>query len=441
MGLTLYFLFFILVCPVTLFEIKMIVSNQDALGKLKGDRNFIKEVNEQKVLNLIRKEGPISRISISKKLDLSKTTVSEITYRLLREGYIKEVGKGNSSVKGGKKPTLVKLNPDFGIILAIEIKRSFSRVAVFNLEAEMIKDKYVYYDFNTSWKNVLAKIFNVIDSLIEEKPFKLAKKAAIAVGIPGLINYLEGSLKLADTLKGWDNLPVKRVFEERYGVPTYIENDVKAMTIGECVYGCGRGVKNLICLYIGDGIGSGIVVDGKLIRGISGSAGEVGYNEVGFFIRSKKNFPVLFNNQRDFGDIVSENSIVSMVKKAIDEGYRTELKKETVNIENIIKAADKNDELANEVFRELGILIGAVCINLINTINPEMIVLCGRLVDKNPVLVKLIKDIVGKDILRLPTEVVQICTSALKNDGVVYGLLGLVLNDWFEISINKILSN
>lgn len=419
----------------------MVIGDHGVLDKVKGDKNFIKEVNEQKVLNLIREEGPISRIDISKRLNLSKTTVSEITNRLLKEGCIKEIGKGDSSVKGGKRPTLVKLNPDFGIVFSVEVKRSFSRIAVFNLETEIVRNKYVFYEKNTGWRDVLAQIFRVIDSLIEEKPFKLAKKTAIAVGIPGLINYMEGSLKLADTLRGWDNLPVKRIFEERYGFPTYIENDVKAMTIGECVYGRGRGIKNLVCLYIGDGIGSGIVVDGKLIRGVSGSAGEIGYNEVGFFIRSKKNFPVLFNNQRDFGDIISESSIVSMVKKAIDDGYRTGLKKDAISIENIIKAVEQNDELANEVFRELGTLIGMVCINLINTINPEMIVLCGRLVDKNPVLVKLVKDMVGKDILRLPAEIVQICTSSLKDDGVVYGLLGLVLNDWFDISIDKILSN
>jgi len=405
----------------------------------KSNFKLIKEFNELKVLRLVKEEGPISRIDISKKTKISKPTISEITHRLIENGFLQEVGKGKSSFKGGKKPILLKLDFLAGAVIGIEIKRSFSNIALANLDSQIIRKYKITYPIGSSNKFIFDKIFNQIENILNLPEVKDTKKWGIAIGIPGLIDYSKGTLKVADTLQGWDNLSIRDIFENRFGFPTYVENDVKALSIGELFCGSGKNVKNLVCLWIGEGIGAGIIIDGKLMRGITGSAGEIGYNELGYWLKSKKNFSLLFDNQRDFGDIISEPVLINAAEKAIQKGYESTLyRSNPITLDSIGKAAESGDKLACSLLEEMGALIGIVCINLLNTVNPEMIIICGQIIEKCPTLLKLVQQNVHKDILHTPAEAVQICASKLKDEAVLKGAIGMVLHDWFEMPVNRI---
>jgi len=405
----------------------------------KSNFKLIKEFNELKVLRLVKEEGTVSRIDISKKTNISKPTVSEITHRLIENGFLYEVGKGKSSLKGGKKPILLKLNLLAGAVIGIEIKRSFSNIALANLDSQIIRKYKITYSIGSSNKFIFDKIFNQIENILYLPEVKDTKKWGIAIGIPGLIDYNKGTLRVADTLQGWDNLSIRDIFEKRFGFPTYVENDVKVISIGERFYGSGKNVKNLVCLWIGEGIGAGIVIDGKLIRGITGSAGEIGYNELGYWLKSVENFPLLFDNQSDFGEIISEPVLIGAAERAIQNGCESTLSGDgPITLDNIGKAAESGDKLACNLLKEVGALIGIVCINLLNTVNPEMIILCGQIIEKCPMLVKLVQQNVHKDILHTPAEAVRICDSKLKGDAVLRGAIGMVLHDWFEMPVNRI---
>jgi predicted NBD/HSP70 family sugar kinase len=175
------------------------------------------------------------------------------------------------------------------------------------------------------------------------------------------------------------------------------------------------------------------------MRGITGSAGEIGYNELGYWLKSKKNFSLLFDNQRDFGDIISEPVLINAAERAIKKGYESILSKNNpITINSIGKAAESGDKLACNLLKEMGALIGIVCINLLNTVNPEMIILCGQIIEKCPMLVKLVQQNVHKDILHSPAEAVQICASKLKDEAVLKGAISMVLHDWLEMPVNRI---
>lgn len=405
----------------------------------KSNSNLIKEFNELKVLRLVKEKGLISRIDISKETKISKPTISEITHRLIENGFLQETGEGKSSFKGGKKPILLKLNLLAGAVIGIEIKRSFTTVALANLENHIIKKHHITYPVGTSSESVFEQIFSQIENILNLPIVKNTKKWGIAIGIPGLIDYSKGSLKVADTLEGWDNLPIRDIFENRFGIPTYVENDVKALSIGERFYGTGKNVNNLVCLWIGEGIGAGIIIDGKLMRGMTGSAGEIGYNELGYWLKSKKNFPLLFDNQKDFGEIISEPVLIKAAERAIQNGRESTFPESNpITLDSIGKAAESGDKLACNLLKEIGALIGIVCINLLNTVNPEMIILCGQTIEKCPMLLKLVQQNVHKDILHTPAEAVQICASKLKDEAVLKGAISMVLHDWFEMPVNRI---
>ena len=220
-----------------------------------------------------------------------------------------------------------------------------------------------------------------------------------------------------------------------------LENDVKAFTLGECLFGQVRSCSNLVNLWIGDGIGAGIIINGSLIRGATASAGEIGYDELGFFIRDAHDFPLLYRGQKDFGDILSNKLLLQAASEAIEsEQYQTCLKMQNLSLHGVAQAAEKSDHLAVELFREYANILGILCINLVNTLNIDTLILSGPLVSKSDILLQFVRDQVHKDILREPAQAVKIVAATLNDLGVIKGAAGLVLEDLFyqeSINIHK----
>ena len=128
----------------------------------RADSQLIKTINERRILNLIREEGPISRNELAKRTKISKVAVSTIISRLDDDGYILEIGKGQSTSKGGKRPTLLKLNPDNGYVIGIQIKRGTSTIALANIESEIKDIEHVNHHIDDPINQVLSNIFNKI---------------------------------------------------------------------------------------------------------------------------------------------------------------------------------------------------------------------------------------------------------------------------------------
>ena len=168
-----------------------------------------------------------------------------------------------------------------------------------------------------------------------------------------------------------------------------------------------------------------------MIRGITASAGEIGYDELGFFIRDANNFPLLYDNQKDFGDILSNKLLLQAALNAMNNGNSTSLCKDSLSLESLVTAAEDNDPLATSLLKEFGELLGILCINLVNTLNMELLVISGKLVRKSNILIKYIINKVHKDILSAPAHAVKIIAAELYESGGVLGSAGLVLEDLF----------
>ena len=392
---------------------------------------LVREYNELNILRLIKNEGPLSRADLAKRYKISKAAVSEIIAHLLQKGYISEIGMGSSTVLGGRKPILLQFNPKSGYAVGIEIKRDHARVSLGDLNANLYDNQIINFTTGAPLKFILNNIFEIIDAYLTKRWVKNAKPIGIGVAIPGLINYKTGKIQESDSLKNWEGFPIKENFEKRYNIETIIENDVKAISLGEYRFGRGENVNNVIYLWIGDGIGAGIIINGELYRGVSASAGEIGYNELDFFVHDHDEFKLLYEDQRNFRDILSEKVLINAAKKGIAENYLTKMTLENLTAEVILNFAEDNDPLALELLREYGKIIGILCINLINTINPELILIGGDNLARSKTLLKFIKDKIKKDILRTPTKAVRVKNAILKENAGVLGCIGLVLEDLF----------
>jgi len=393
---------------------------------------LVREYNELNILRFIKNEGPISRAELAKRYKLSKAAVSEIIGLLIEQGYVKEVGQGSSTRFGGRRPILLEFNPKSGFAIGLEIKRDYARVAISDLNAKLSKLDYFTFDRGTPLKQVVKKIYSYIDAYLDIPWVKRARPIGIGVAIPGLINYRDGKIQESDTLFNWVGFPMKKTLENRYGMQVIIENDVKAMSLGEYYFGHGKNHENMVYLWIGDGLGAGIIINGELYRGVSASAGEIGYYDVGYMLRQKEECRYLFDGHTNFGGILSDQVLVEGAKRGLqDEPFKGMLDVEKLSVDYILKEAQNNNPLAIELIREYGFLVGVVCINLINTLNPELIVIGGQPLARNSILINYVKEQIKKDILRTPSRVVKIKKAKLKENAALLGAVALVLEDLF----------
>ncbi len=401
---------------------------------------LVREFNELNILRFIKNDGPISRAELAKRYKLSKAAVSEIISNLLQLGYIREIGMGSSTKLGGRKPILLEFNPQSGYAIGIEIKRDHARVALSDLNAKIHNVDYFSFKPGASLKDIVKQVYSYIDDFLKIGWVKKARPIGIGIAIPGLVNYKNGKIQESDSLKKWVGFPLKKSFEDRYQIETIVENDVKAISLGEFHFGAGKSVRDMVYLWVGDGVGAGIIIHGELLRGISASAGEVGYYDVGFLVKEKGYCKLLYDGHKNFGDILSENVLLKGAKKGLQGSFTGQLDEKKLSVDYILEEAHNNNPLALELVKEYGFLVGVICINLINTLNPELVVIGGQPIAYDSLLLKIIKEQVKKDILRTPSRIVKVKKAKLKEDAAIIGAIALVLEDLFynqKLNISK----
>jgi N-acetylglucosamine repressor len=390
---------------------------------LRRAREYFDEPNEYRILRLVRDSTEISRTEIARICKISKPTVSEIVNRFLKGGFLESVGESESTERGGRKRELLRFKPDAGYVIGVDIRRTESAVAMTDLNAKILESKTCRYNLYSSSDSVLKGIAKAIESLLSNQ--SIEKCVGIGIGLPGVIDHKSGVIKVVGTLGAWGGVNLREYFNKKFGVPVFADNDVKARTLAEMLFGAGKHKHDQVFLWIGGGIGVGIVINGKLHRGITESAGEVGYNELRFGSAGKEFFPILYNGQRDYGAILSNRMIVNRY-------LAKSRNRKNATIESIVEAAANGEQLANQLMDEVALLTSIVCINLINMLNPQLLVLGGKLAESGTLLIDRVQQKVREDLLSVPAEAVQIVPSLLKKDGVVIGAAGLVLHDLFK---------
>jgi len=392
---------------------------------------LVREYNELNILRCIKQYGPISRAGIAKRFKISKAAVSEIILNLINEGFVFETGIGESTRMGGRKPILLEFNHESGYAIGVEIKRNSASVALGDLSAQLRSKYKIDFETGTNLNQVLQLIFEKIHLLQQQPWVRTSRPIGIGVAIPGLINYERGLVIESDSLKGWQNVSIKQIFEHEFKRETLIENDVKTSALAELYFGNARNAQNVIYIWIADGIGAGLVINGQLYRGISASAGEVGFLGAYSILQNDAEFPLLFQKQKHLGDLFSVQSLRKAIQKAAQLGFATEINPEEINYNSIVEYVSSKDPVALAIMQEYGAIIGTMAVNLINTLNPELIIISGNQFARSEAVIKVVRERINQDDLWTPAHAVQIRNSAFKEDSGLLGSIALVFEDLF----------
>ncbi|WP_346353896.1 ROK family transcriptional regulator [Azotosporobacter soli] len=329
--------------------------------------------NETLILDMIRRRGPISRADIAKLTGLTPPTVNTISGRLEMLDLIQTDRLGESS--GGRRPVLMKVNPAREQIVVIHI-RSYKMIGYVIDPALGIHYKHSSNIRGLGQQDVVDLLVGMVGECCKE-----ATQEIVAIGVVarGPVRAKEGISVFAPNI-GWRNMPLKYILEEKFRLPVFVENDAKALTNGEYYYGAAKNANNLLLLKVGYGIGCGLMFNGSLYRGVNNSAGEVGHMTLDM------NGPrCSCGKQGCLEALASESALVEFMSEAL-RGGATSLVSEILEGEiaqltadEIYQAAEAGDPLACKILKKVAHHLGLGIANMVNALNPELIVISGGL--------------------------------------------------------------
>jgi glucokinase-like ROK family protein len=339
------------------------------------------QLNTIVILETIQANGSITRPEIIRKTGLSFSTVLRSTEKLIQSGLIVESGLEAST--GGRRSTLLKLNDDDKVVIGIDMGGTKILGGLISLSGNILTKIKVKVDV-TSSQTSLDQLFEIIQQLIEESKQRNLRPIGIGVGVPGITDSEGGEIVYSPSL-GWEKICLKEMLDERFHSPVVVENDVNLMALGEYGYGVGRGIQNLVLLAFGTGIGSGIIINGRLYRGSTFSAGEVGHMVPGQKFLSGK-------YEHTHGALEFMCSGTGIASQA--NAYLHEYDKagdSPVTAKDVFEAARKGEEWAVKIVSDVVDYITISVANTIVTIDPEEIIFSGGVFESADLLLEPIK--------------------------------------------------
>ncbi|HEY9787176.1 MAG TPA: ROK family protein [Candidatus Obscuribacterales bacterium] len=273
-------------------------------------------------------------------------------------------------------------------------------------------------------EDVLKRIVMVIDDALEESGVDKKKVEGIGIGAAGMVNREKGILLAAVNI-GAHDVPLAEPLSRHYGMPCKLGNDVEVATIGEKTFGAGRDCRNLVCIFVGTGIGSGIVHEGNLIRGSTGTAGEIGHI-------------VLFPEGRQCGcgafgcleAYASRTAVAKEILADLQRGHDSSIREKVDMTKGILRskaiqqAIAQGDQIVTSAVVQAGRSLGTGLVTIINFYNPQRIIIGGGLVEAVGLYFDVAKDYARRRALKIPSRKVEIVRAEL---GDYAGIIGAAM--------------
>lgn len=404
-------------------------------------------INMSIIFNYLRLKSPISRAKISKDLGVSAPAVSRAVEKLMEKGYVIETERIKTKV--GKRPTPLIINKNEFFVIGIDLGKERLKMALANLNGEVVK-KFtgsVIQKNEEAINTVIKEVKDFINKYIGGKESDSNNIAAICIGVPAAIDIDNERVLQTDYYKEWEwrDLNLKNILIEEFNIPVFVENDANLSAIGEMQYGKRQKCNTIIYVEVSSGIGAGIIIDNKLIRGSHGSAGEIG-----FTISSSKKVDFKI---KDKGFLEEHSSVRNIRGRAIEEirkGKKTIItdmvggKIEEITPYIVCKAAIKDDKLAKDILTQMVEILSIGIINLILIVDPQLVVLGGDIFDLPEISKLFIKPITKKIKGFIPFIIPEIKASSLGGDtcvrGAAFNAIDSILVEEFPFRIEQEIS-
>lgn len=372
------------------------------------------------IMAYVRAEAkPVSRAQLNEALSPSRGKITAEVGRLIEAGLLVEEGFAGS--EGGRRSSLLGIPHSAGLIGAIDIGATSIDVALTTLGSELLAHRSEAADVRDGPGPVMDRVKALLAELLEERASRVQDVLAIGVGVPGPVEQTSGRLTAPPIMPGWDRFPVREAFAGEYAAPVFVDNDVNIMALGEHWGGVAKGVGDVVFVKVGTGIGSGIVVGGRLHRGAQGCAGDFGH------ICVDPDGPLCScGNTGCLEAMAAAPAIVLAAEKCARRGESSSLRavlreKGELSMTDVGEAAKRGDYCALTAIRGSGRLIGQTLAAVVNVLNPSMIVIGGGVSRLGNTLLAEVRSAVYQRSLPLATRNLPIVMSELDDVAGVVG--------------------
>lgn len=306
--------------------------------------------------------------------------------------------------------------------IGIDLGGTNIKAAIFNQDFKTVVEKSVPTEAIYGPTFVLNKMKETINELLLSANLSKDDIRCMGMGIPGLLDPEEGLSIFSPNFPGWENIHVVNEMERYFGIPTFIDNDVRVNLYGEWRFGSGAGYDHLVLLTLGTGLGSGIVSDGKVLYGKTSSAGEIGHMNM-----YREGRPCKCGSSGCLGRYVSAIGMVNTLIERLNDGHQSIIQEwvqqdhSKITAKMISDAYDLGDKTAIEVMHETGRILGFGLSNVINLYNPEIIIVGGGMSAAGDRLLNVVRETTAKHALRLSNTA---CTIQVAQLGERAGMIG-----------------
>lgn len=347
----------------------------------KADQGLQTEINGSILFNSLRERGPASRAELAKRLKLSASAVSRVVERLISEGYVVETGKVRTAV--GKRPTHLEVNARRHGIMALDLSQDSAKMGLFDFSGRLLakKDGLAIRGTRTEIDLIAAELEAFFSAHCTAHGIT-RRGLALGVGIPADVDPETGKITGAPLYEDWAELNFRELFQKALGVRTFVKKDVSLSVLAETARGQGKGFSDVVFVEISSGVSAGIMIGGQLIRGSSGSAGQIAF--------SLLELADLDHKTGAMGNLDSSASVHSLRQRAAEAlrlGAGGVLRAlagsdpEGLRPATVCQAALEGDLSAERIIDDVSRRLAVGIVNLVIVANPRLIVLGGAISD------------------------------------------------------------
>lgn len=377
---------------------------------METSKNLVRKLNKKRILQQVFNHGSISRSQISKNLNLNKVTVSEIVTELLDQQFFYEFGKGSSSSRGGRKPTILQLNIQYGYVLSFDLGYDYIDGVLTLINGQSIGFKHRHFQNLDITKRL---------EIIREQAEELSRTVDTLAGLMGISVAIHGVVKdnkvLYTPYIDFEEKDIASILEQQFHVPVLLQNEANLSVIYERDFQSHESIDNLVCISIHKGIGAGIILNNRLYTGIRGEAGEIGHSviyEAGIN-REEMRHPI--------EEYCSEDAIIEKIQAATGKNQLT-----STDIRNFYES--KNTKVL-QIMNDFCFYMASIIHNMIITLDPAQVIINSNLIADFPELLDKIRN----EIPYLTNEKTQVILSENSKHAILLGGASMIINKVLEM--------
>ena len=397
--------------------------------------NNSKNPNKRIILDMVRfTPGGISRAELARQIGLTRSAVSTIVNEAIADGLVRESESGPAT--GGRRPTLLEINPQKGNVIGIDMGATHLGVAVADFAGHVLDEVESAFNVEEEPQVCLDQIQQRVREILSKAGIRPDQILAIGMGVPGPVMAEAGLVSSPPIMPGWDNYPIREQLRKFWQVPVTVNNDAELGALGEWAFGAARGEQNLAYIKVGSGVGAGLLLDGRIFRGATGCAGEIGH------ITVLDGGPrCSCGNSGCLEALSGGKAIARRAREAISAGKRTQLSQiippESITARDVANAARYGDLVSQQIVAEAGAYLGIAVAGLVNLFNPNVIVVGGGVAQMGDLLLEPIRRSVQGRSLPSAARAVRILAAVLGRRSTTMGAVVQALSLAMDSILDK----